>query len=58
MKENEFFRQTDLVQNGSQSLNQFDSSIVQSTFNNQNESCFVDNEEQGEQSQGTKDFWA
>ena len=58
MKENEFFRQTDLVQNDTQSMNQFDSSIVKINFNNQNESCFVDNDEQGAQSQGTEDFWA
>ena len=56
MKENDFFRQTDAIQNDTKSLNQSVSTVVQITLKSENESCFVDNEEQGAQSQGLKDF--
>ena len=54
MKENDFFRQTETIQNDTKSLNQSVSRVV--TLKSENESCFVDNEEQGAQSQGFKDF--
>ena len=54
MKENDFFRQTETIQNDTKSLNQSVSRVV--TLKSENESCFVDNEEQGAQSQGLKDF--
>ena len=52
MKENDFFRQTETIQNDTKSLNQPVSRVVQITLKSENESCFVDNEEQGAQSQG------
>ena len=54
MKENDFFAQMNSAQNDIRSLNQSES--VQITLRSENESCFVDNEEQGAQSQGIKDF--
>ena len=52
MKENDFFRQTETIQNDTKSLNQSVSKVVLITLKSENESCFVDNEEQGAQSQG------
>ena len=54
MKENDFFAQMNSAQNDIRSLTQ--SKSVQITLRSENESCFVDNEEQGAQSQGSKDF--
>ena len=54
MKENDFFAQMNSAQNDIRSLNQSES--IQITLRSENESCFVDNEEQGAQSQGIKDF--
>ena len=55
MKENDFFAQMNSAQNDIRSLNQSES--IQIILRSENESCFVDNEEQGAQSQGTQDFW-
>ena len=55
MKENDFFAQMNSAQNDIRSLNQSES--IQIILRSENESCFVDNEEQGAQSQGTKDFY-
>ena len=54
MKENDFFAQRNAAQNDIRSSNQSES--IQITLRSENESCFVDNEEQGAQSQGTQDF--
>ena len=56
MKENDFFGQTDSLQNDTRSLTQPEPRFVQITLKSVNESCFVDNEEQGAQSQGIQDF--
>ena len=51
MKENDFFRSID-----SEQLNATIVQDLQVIPRSENESCFVDNEEQGSQSQGSKDF--
>ena len=56
MKENDFFGQTDSLQNDTRSLTQPEPTFIQITLKLVNDSCFVDNEEQGAQSQGTQDF--
>ena len=54
MKENEFFRQTGTEATDSPRLKRSDVSIKQVISRAENESCFVDNEEQGSQSEGAE----
>ena len=56
MKENELFRHAGTEATDSLRSNLSDVSIKQDISRAENESCFVDNEEQGAQSQGIKDF--
>ena len=56
MKANEFFRQTGTEATDGLRFNQSDVSIKQVISRAENESCFVDNEEQGSQSQGLQNF--